>query len=297
MLRTLGASRRQILTTVMVEAVAIGLLGALLGIAGGFLIAKAINALFEAFGIDLPTTSLVLESRTVVVALLVGLLVTLVSSLVPALRSTRVPPIAALHSFRPTPDPPPPPRLPRALDPARRRRPGRGPARPLRQRQRRRPRRPDGRRGRRGRLRRLALQPPPGAAAGGRRRLAAGAAAAPHRPPRPRERAAQPEPHRGHRGGADDRRRPGRLRHRLRRRAEEHGRPGRRRKLRRRPGHPEHRRLLADPERRPRRRPSGCPGVELVATIRGAEAKVLERRPAGRRRRGSTLRPRTSAKR
>ena len=103
MLRTLGASRRQILTTVMVEALAIGLLGAVLGIGGGFLIATAINALFEAFGIDLPTTSLVLESRTVVVALLVGILVTLVSSLVPALRSTRVPPIAALHSFRPTP--------------------------------------------------------------------------------------------------------------------------------------------------------------------------------------------------
>lgn len=103
MLRTLGANRRQILTTVMVEAVAIGLLGALLGIGGGFLIAAAINALFEAFGIDLPTTSLVLESRTVIVSLLVGVLVTLVSSLVPALRSTRVPPIAALHAFAPVP--------------------------------------------------------------------------------------------------------------------------------------------------------------------------------------------------
>ena len=103
MLRTLGASRRQILGTVMVESVAIGLLGALLGIAGGFLIAKAINALFVAFGIDLPTTGLVLETRTVVVSLLVGVLVTLASSLIPALRSTRVPPIAALYSFRPVP--------------------------------------------------------------------------------------------------------------------------------------------------------------------------------------------------
>jgi len=103
MLRTLGASRRQILTTVMVEAVAIGVLGALLGIGGGFLIAAAINALFEAFGIDLPTTNLVMESRTVIVALLVGVVVTTVASLIPALRSTRVPPIAALHSFRPAP--------------------------------------------------------------------------------------------------------------------------------------------------------------------------------------------------
>ncbi|HVD86000.1 MAG TPA: FtsX-like permease family protein, partial [Solirubrobacterales bacterium] len=103
LLRTLGASRRQILTNVVSEAVAIGLLGALLGIAGGFLIAAAINALFEAAGIDLPTTSLVLKSRTVIVAVGVGVLVTLVSSLIPALRSTRVPPIAALHAFTSVP--------------------------------------------------------------------------------------------------------------------------------------------------------------------------------------------------
>src|SRR3954454_1206113 len=87
----------------MVEAGAIGLLGALLGIAGGFAIAAAIEALFKAVGIDLPTTTLQLQSRTIVVALLVGVLVTLVSSLLTALRSTRVPPIAALHAFTATP--------------------------------------------------------------------------------------------------------------------------------------------------------------------------------------------------
>jgi putative ABC transport system permease protein len=103
MLRTLGASRRQILTTVLVEAVAIGLLGALIGIGGGFLIALLLTALFKAVGIELPTTALVLESRTVVVSLLVGVTVTFVSSLIPALRSTRVPPIAALHAFAPAP--------------------------------------------------------------------------------------------------------------------------------------------------------------------------------------------------
>ena len=103
MLRTLGASRRQILTSVIVEALVIGLVGAAIGIAGGFLIALLLQALLEAFEIDLPTTSLVMKSRTIVVSLLVGVLVTLASSLIPALRSTRVPPIAALHAFAPTP--------------------------------------------------------------------------------------------------------------------------------------------------------------------------------------------------
>jgi putative ABC transport system permease protein len=103
MLRTLGASRRQILTSVLVEAVAIGLVGAIIGIGGGFVIALALNALFEAFGIDLPTTGLVMESRTIIVSLVVGVLVTLVAAAVPALRSTRVPPIAALHAYSPPP--------------------------------------------------------------------------------------------------------------------------------------------------------------------------------------------------
>jgi putative ABC transport system permease protein len=103
MLRTLGASRRQILTSVLSEAVAIGLFGALVGIAFGFVIAIGLNALLEAFGVDLPTTGLVLKSRTVIVSLLVGVIVTFVASLIPALRSTRVPPIAALNAFVPAP--------------------------------------------------------------------------------------------------------------------------------------------------------------------------------------------------
>jgi putative ABC transport system permease protein len=104
MLRTLGASRRQILTSVLSEAFAIGLFGALVGIAFGFVIALGLNALFEAFEIDLPTTGLVLKPHTVVVSLLVGVIVTFVASLIPALRSTRVPPIAALHAFVATPN-------------------------------------------------------------------------------------------------------------------------------------------------------------------------------------------------
>jgi putative ABC transport system permease protein len=96
MLRTLGAGRRQILSSVVIEALAIGLMGALLGLLAGYGIAVGLNALFVAIGIDLPTTALVTKTRTVFIALLIGVGVTLVSSFIPALRSTRVPPIAAL---------------------------------------------------------------------------------------------------------------------------------------------------------------------------------------------------------
>jgi putative ABC transport system permease protein len=103
MLRTLGASRRQILSAVLVEALAIGAIGAVLGIGGGLLIAKLLNLLIKAFGVALPTTALVVETRTIIVSLLIGIVVTTLSSLIPALRSTRVPPIAALHAFSPKP--------------------------------------------------------------------------------------------------------------------------------------------------------------------------------------------------
>jgi putative ABC transport system permease protein len=103
MLRTLGASRRQILGSVLAEALVIGVIGAVLGIGGGFVIAKLLNVLLEAFEVDLPTTGLVMETRTILVSLAIGIVVTAFSSLVPAVRSTRVPPIAALHAFAPPP--------------------------------------------------------------------------------------------------------------------------------------------------------------------------------------------------
>jgi putative ABC transport system permease protein len=96
LLRTLGASRGQILRSVIGEALAIGVIGSVLGLAGGLAFAPAINALFESFQIDLPNTGTVLAMRTIIVALCVGILITLVSALSPALRATRVTPMAAL---------------------------------------------------------------------------------------------------------------------------------------------------------------------------------------------------------
>jgi len=97
MLRTLGASRNQILATVGTEALMLGLLGSAAGLAGGIGFAFGINELFKAVGIDLPNTGTVITPRTIVVSLIVGLAVTLVAALVPALRATRVTPMAALR--------------------------------------------------------------------------------------------------------------------------------------------------------------------------------------------------------
>lgn len=97
MLRTLGASRRQVLAAVVGEALIVGLAASVLGLFAGIGIAPGLNALFKAFGADLPNTGTVVLSRTVVVSLVVGTGVTVLAALVPALRATRVPPVAALR--------------------------------------------------------------------------------------------------------------------------------------------------------------------------------------------------------
>ncbi|HEX5799941.1 MAG TPA: FtsX-like permease family protein [Gaiellaceae bacterium] len=96
-LRTIGASRRQVLAAVIIEALVIGLLASLIGLLSGLGLAIGLNKLFSAFGFELPQTETVFATRTIVVSLLVGTLVTLVAGLVPALRATRVPPIAAVR--------------------------------------------------------------------------------------------------------------------------------------------------------------------------------------------------------
>ncbi len=96
-LRTLGASRRQVMRSVVLEGLVVGLVASVLGLLFGLGIAKGMSALFAAMGVDLPKSGTVLATRTIVVSLLVGTLVTLVASIVPALRATRVPPISAVR--------------------------------------------------------------------------------------------------------------------------------------------------------------------------------------------------------
>ncbi len=96
-LRTLGATRRQVRRSVLLESLIVGVLASLAGLFLGLALAKFLNWLFVKFGIDLPTTGTVFKTRTIIVALVVGIGVTLLASLRPAFRATRVPPIAAVR--------------------------------------------------------------------------------------------------------------------------------------------------------------------------------------------------------
>src|SRR3954449_881970 len=97
LLRVLGASRRQLLGSVLVETIIVGLLASLLGIAAGLALAPGLAALLASFGLDLGATSIVIEPRTVIVGLVVGLTATIVSGIVPARRATRVEPVTAMR--------------------------------------------------------------------------------------------------------------------------------------------------------------------------------------------------------
>ncbi len=96
-LRTIGASRRQVLGSVIVEALVMGVLASIVGVLVGLGLATGLFKLFDAVGFTLPNNGLVLLPRTVIVAMLAGIIVTLLASLRPAFRATRVPPIAAVR--------------------------------------------------------------------------------------------------------------------------------------------------------------------------------------------------------
>ncbi|HEU4979963.1 MAG TPA: FtsX-like permease family protein, partial [Solirubrobacterales bacterium] len=96
-LRTLGATRGQVLRLIAVEALVIGVTASVAGLFGGLVIAKLIGALFDAGGIPIPTGGLALAARTIELALGIGIGVTMVAAIGPALRATRVAPAIALE--------------------------------------------------------------------------------------------------------------------------------------------------------------------------------------------------------
>ena len=100
LLRIVGASRRQVFRSVLIEAAILGLVASLIGLGLGVLSALGLEALLNGFGFSLPSGSLAFEARTVIAAIVVGLGVTVISAISPARRAVRIPPVAALVDYR-----------------------------------------------------------------------------------------------------------------------------------------------------------------------------------------------------
>jgi putative ABC transport system permease protein len=101
LLRAVGATRRQVLGGVLIEAGMIGLFSGAIGVLLGVGLAAAIRVLLEAIGVEMPTTSPAVEPRTILAGIAVGLLVTMVASIAPAWAATRVAPMEALRNAVP----------------------------------------------------------------------------------------------------------------------------------------------------------------------------------------------------
>ena len=101
LMRALGASVAQVRRSVIVESLIVGVVASGVGLGFGFVIALGLQGLLRSFGIVLPSTTTQLLPRTIIAAVLVGVVTTVVSSVVPAMRASRVPPVAAMRDTGP----------------------------------------------------------------------------------------------------------------------------------------------------------------------------------------------------
>jgi putative ABC transport system permease protein len=97
LMRAMGASRRQVLFSTIAESTLLGLAGSLAGVGFGLVLVPGLEAVFRAAGSSIPNTATVVQARTIIVSMVVGLLVSVVAGLAPALRASRIPAVAAMR--------------------------------------------------------------------------------------------------------------------------------------------------------------------------------------------------------
>lgn len=97
LLRAIGASRRQVTTSMMVEALIVGVLGSFLGFVSGIGLSRALSALLNALGLEIPTSGLTIRPNAVILTVAIGTLITVLSAVLPAIRAGRVSPLAAMR--------------------------------------------------------------------------------------------------------------------------------------------------------------------------------------------------------
>ncbi|MGW0433503.1 ABC transporter permease [Micromonospora sp. NPDC003197] len=105
LMRAMGASRRQMIGSVLMEAIGIGLIASVLGLGAGIGVGALLAFVFGQISGGLTLAGLGVPASAVVSAFVVGLLVTVVAAVLPALRASRIPPIAAMQDAA-TPDRP-----------------------------------------------------------------------------------------------------------------------------------------------------------------------------------------------
>ena len=97
LLRALGAGRRQVITAVLVEALAVGLAASAIGIALGIVVAEGLKAVLAGIGFEIPTNGVVFEASTIYYGLIAGIGITTLSSVIPAVRASATSPLEALR--------------------------------------------------------------------------------------------------------------------------------------------------------------------------------------------------------
>ncbi len=97
MLRAVGATGRQVTVMVFLEAFIVGVIGSAIGIGVGILLAQVLKSIFGAIGFGFPEGPLTIEPRTIVIAMAVGVLITVGSAILPARKASGVAPIAAMR--------------------------------------------------------------------------------------------------------------------------------------------------------------------------------------------------------
>ncbi|MGW7079636.1 ABC transporter permease [Streptomyces sp. NPDC054866] len=103
LMRAVGASRRQVTRSVLIEAFLVGLVAAVTGFALGIGVAVGLESLMNSAGASLPDGPLVIAPLTIVVALIIGVVVTMLAAWLPGRRAAKIPPVAAMNSVHATP--------------------------------------------------------------------------------------------------------------------------------------------------------------------------------------------------
>ncbi|MGX1120083.1 ABC-type lipoprotein release transport system permease subunit [Streptomyces ambofaciens] len=98
LMRAVGASRRQVTRSVLIEAFVVGVVAAVTGLLAGIGIGAGMRALMDSMGEVVPDGPLVISSGTIVTAFAVGVLVTMLAAWLPGRRAAKIPPVAAMSS-------------------------------------------------------------------------------------------------------------------------------------------------------------------------------------------------------